>query len=115
MPFDSTPQEIVYTGTAKKLDDALKLFGPEGENWFGHFGPKPGLKAQSFCAGMALRKVSGNTSRPWVSGNTSRPWELFQMVIGNSHIPEWNDALGRTFAEVKAAFIKARDLAAAEQ
>lgn len=82
------------------LQRALEFFGPNGENWVqGH----PDINTQA-CALIGISRVSDN------EGDKDQAKQCLRDVIGGS-IVEWNDARGRTWADVKTAYEQAIEAA----
>lgn len=82
------------------LRSALEKFGEDGSNWVN--GP-PGHRLDVFPSGYCSITALGNPSDDQYDWARSY---LREFISGYS-IVAWNDAPGRTFAEVKAAFEKA--------
>ena len=64
------------------------------------------------CALIAINRSIGASHAEYLSGRDDAA-EMFRLAIGWDNIPGWNDAPGRTRAEVVAAFDKAIELARA--
>jgi hypothetical protein len=92
--------------TAEVLEKALELLGPNGENWQQGWS---GIQGECMVTCIS-RIVPGDT------GNRLR-WDAWKFlypaagITGCECISAWNDAEGRTWPEVKAAFQKAIELA----
>lgn len=66
--------------------------------------------AASFCSVGAVQAAAGASE----GESVYEAFEFFADVIDRARIPKWNDAPGRTQAEVVAAFDRAIELAKAE-
>ena len=77
---------------------ALAAFGPNGENWVQRAGGKV-----TCCCVTAFHRVG------FASFGT--PYNILCRIAGcgDGGLSSWNDAPGRTFADVKALFEKAID------
>lgn len=87
--------------TKEILQKALQLMGPDGENWV----PRPPSICE-YCALTAIYKAS-----KCEASERMRAREHFLYTIGWSKIGQWNDAPGRTWDDVKQAFLKAIEAA----
>ena len=88
------------------LEKALELLGPNGENWVNE-----APDWDKHCCVTAIDTVGDNRSQ-------EKAKSFLRRVINSnvcSLISRWNDAPERTFPEVRAAFLKAIELAKAEQ
>lgn len=78
---------------AEKLQKALELLGPNGENWGKEMEILEGNKE---CAVTACRKAGLNSA-----------WRYLDPFTGATWVSSWNDAPERTFSEVREVFQKA--------
>ena len=110
--------------SSEVLEKALELLGPNGEHWtvgtsyrdehgdaIYREDPKRELFA-SCCVSAAIVRSEAPKNRHY---SRSRAWKLFEQVIGSKDVPEWNDAPERSWPEVRAAFLKAIELAKSEE
>lgn len=91
---------------ADVLRRALELLGPNGEMWIqGNF---LGVDAEC-CALGAIWKAAFRSDPEGLMEESGRRY--LRKALNVINVADWNDAPGRTFAEVKAAFEKAITLA----
>ena len=88
---------------AQILRDALELLGPEGVHWVRGY-----PCGDRMCC---LSAIYGEWFRNQLS--TGKAEGIFSRVISDRFISRWNDAPGRTWPEIRAAFLKAIELAEA--
>ena len=93
--------------TVEVLTKALELLGPKGQHWVNSLPIRP----CDFCVVTACGAACPTYS-------IAPALDKFREAIGLSKyaaVDNWNDAPERTFPEVRAAFLKAIELAKAEQ
>src|SRR5262249_52786701 len=95
------------------LEKALHLLGPNGENWTQGIFNSPKECAVSCVARVVPKDNTEDTTLRWAA------WDFLYPAMGinmpNGCISEWNDAPGQTFPEIEAAFLKAIELAKADE
>ena len=87
---------------AKVLRDALVVFGPNGEKWSG----LPAQQADGMCAWGGIFTAIGYGTLGAPDGQ-AQIWAGHLGFASSHELFRWNDAEGRTFAEVKELFEKA--------
>jgi hypothetical protein len=91
---------------AEVLRNGLKAFGPNGEKWAQGFASYSGNK-EKCCVATCFNRVH-------YSHHSSEALELLGKLCDlPGDVGRWNDAPERTFADVKALFEKAIQLAEA--
>lgn len=103
-----SPRKLPRGGAMKSseiLREALKKFGENGENW------RSGRNNGEYCSwGGIFAVVYGSAFAPWGAADQ---WAQ-KLGFNSAHqLFGWNDSESRTFPEVKAAFLKAIELAEA--
>jgi hypothetical protein len=92
---------------AKVLEDALKSFGPNGENWEQGGGDKLSYPGKT-CMVLAVNEL------PIDNALVYKARGILSRITGADSLYAWNDAPGRTWLEVKDVYDKAIQLAKSE-
>jgi len=98
MPFDGKELDYPVTEVGKGLKAALDLFGPNGEHWVNRY-PMPCSKPHTeHCIVTAIHVGCGTG----VYGRALAAVEAIEPAP-----VRYNDAEGRTFAEIRSLFLEA--------
>ncbi len=100
MPLDSTTSPA-----------AARLIAARGYIEEHGWSPLRGRDGNRVCPVIAIAECGGRTSTPEDAPVIEAANAAFRLAIGRTSIPGWSDALGRTEAEVLAAFDYAIELA----
>lgn len=111
MPFDSAPPTAPYKGTAKLIDDALSLLGPNGEHWIKQTAELNG----KFCVLGALWKKHPCTACFWDAIRAVNVALDLPALVAPAAVVAWNDASERSFADVREVLTRAREWAHANE
>lgn len=103
-PAEPTVREVLHRA-ADLLEEFGWCQGYFAEDSAGEWVEEDDAAAVAFCASGALLRAMADLNAPYMRSTN----ELLKTPPGFSHTPEWNDAPGRTKAEVVACLREAAE------